>query len=76
MIQIKCTQVTYEALGRVNVTFTENFDMDYISSVVRLISDTARVTDVKNVTIDSAVLKDNNLEQVREWYERIKYVEK
>jgi hypothetical protein len=76
MIQIKCTQITYEALGRVQVTYSESLDMEYILGVVHLIADTARVTDFKNVTVDKAIYKENNLDQIKEWYERIKYVEK
>lgn len=76
MVQIKATQITYEALGRVQVTYTDNFDMDYIHATIGLIADTARVTDLKNVTVDKAVYKENNLEQIKDWYEKIKYVEK
>lgn len=76
MIEIKATQITYEALGSVHVTYTTFFDMDYIQNTIGLIADTARVTDFKNVTVDKAVYKKNNLEKIKKWHERIKYVEK
>ena len=76
MVQIKATQVTYEALGRVQVTYTDNFDMDYIQATIGLIADTARVTDLKNVTVDKAIYTENNLEKIEKWHESVKYVEK
>lgn len=71
----KVTQVTYEALGRVHVTYTTFFDMAYIESVVKLIDETARVTDLKNAVIDSAVYKKNNLGHIKERYKKIQELE-
>ena len=65
MIEIKATQVTYEALGRVQVTYTDNFDMGYIQATIRLIADTARIVDFKNVTLNKTVYKKNNLEKIK-----------
>ena len=71
MIEIKATQVTYEALGRVHVTYTTFFDIDYIQNVVKLIDETARVTDLKNAVIDSAIYKKNNLSHIKDRYKEI-----
>ena len=76
MIQIKCAQITYEALGRVQVTYSESSDIVYILGVVRLIADTAHVTDLRNATIPKTVYKENNLGDIEKWYESVKYVEK
>jgi len=76
MIQIKCTQITYEALGRVQVTYSECSDIVYILDIIRLIADTAHVSDLRNVVIDKAVYKENNLGDIEKWYEKVKYVEK
>jgi len=72
MVQIKCTQITYEALGRVQVTYSESLDMEYILNVIRSIADTARITNFKSVVIDKSIYKENNIAQIEDWYNRIK----
>ena len=71
MKNMKVTRVTYEALGKSYVTYTESKDPHYIIGVVKMIIETAHVSETKQVTISKSEFKDNNLSHVEAWYKGI-----
>ena len=71
MRKITAVQVTYEALGRESKCFTEKLDFDYITDTISLIAPTARVTNVCTTIIEPSILKDQNLDDIRSWYQSI-----
>jgi len=70
-VKMKATEVTYEALGKQYVTYTELFDPLKILEIVRLITDTAHVSCTRQVKIEESIYKDNNLSHVEAWYTNI-----
>lgn len=70
---IKVTEVTYEALGRVTVTYTDSTDLEYIRSVVQLIIPTAHVElkHLRQTQVTASEYKDNNLSHIEAWYKKI-----
>ena len=71
MRTIKATQVTYEALGRVNVTYTESTDPKHIESVVKTITPTAKIRQLRQAQITTSEYKENNLSHIEAWYKKI-----
>lgn len=71
MKQISVTQVTYEALGKQNITYTDSNDLHYITGVVQMIVETAKVVDLRQTQITTSEYKENNLSHIESWYKQI-----
>lgn len=64
-------QITYEALGKVHMTYTDMTSLNDILGCVQLITSTARIRDMKHVTVSKSEYDDNNMDHIKLWYDKI-----
>lgn len=71
MKQLEVQQITYEAFGKVHITYTDMVELVDILSCIEMITNTAKLRDMKHVTISKSEYDENNMNHIKEWYQKI-----
>jgi hypothetical protein len=72
MIIHKATKITFEALGKEHVVYTDHQDHDYIQEQVHQICPTAFVNNICTDVISKEEFLSNNLENLVQWNLKLK----